>query len=273
MLLKEITNEHIEKFDPLILVKSLDNLVSFSMDFLLLFIQKYEDNKIKTPKYKFTHEIELNKEQQEIFKFKNKTTIGRVIYNAFCLPKEYFENFPFVDDTITAGLNSSIHTNLALLLTENKIDAKTYSDCVDRMTWLGMNLTNYRGICMDFDSINMSDSFIKHKNKVYSELKAKNASGNEILAEEDKLIDMAVNEKRNTGLVKIIKAGIKGSMTNNYKVLNIGRGLVKNGAGELKLLHNSLVEGNQSSDYVELSNNSILGSYGRSMKTAQGGNI
>ncbi len=41
--------------------------------------------------------------------------------------------------------------------------------------------------------------------------------------------------------------------------------------GKPKVLTNSLAEGNKLSDYIYLSNNSIQGSFGRSLKTAQGG--
>lgn len=241
-----------------------------TLEELTQFTDRFENGKIIKPKIGFSDLVDLSETQKNILKL-NKMTVGRLIFNLFCLPEEYVKQFGAVNDTITSKNYETIHSNLAILLTDGIIDSDKYSDTIDRISWLGLNMTNFRGKCMDFDSIDMSDKFMKKKESVYKELKARNATGDEILAAEDELIADAKNEKKDSGLVHIINSGSKGSFTNNYKVLNIGRGIIKNGAGEIVLLDRSLAEGNKPSDYVQLSNNSILGTYGRSMKTAQGG--
>lgn len=243
-----------------------------TLEQLTQFTDRYENGKIVKPKIGFSDTIELSNDQKALLKV-NTMTVGRLIFNLFCLPSEYIRQFGPVNETISAKNYETIHSNLAILLTDGVIDSDKYSDTIDRISWLGLNMTNFRGKCMDFDSIDMSDRFMKKKEAVYKELKARNATGDEILAAEDELIADAKNEKKDSGLFHIINSGSKGSFTNNYKVLNIGRGIIKNGAGEIVLLDRSLAEGNKPSDYVQLSNNSILGTYGRSMKTAQGGNI
>lgn len=243
-----------------------------SMNELKLFTDRFIDNKIIKPKYRFNDEYTLTNAQKSIFKVESMQ-IGRFILNCFCLPIEYIQVYGPINKVFDAKTNEEFQSNLASLLVENKITADKYSDIIDRISWLGMNMTNFTGKCMDFNSINMSDKFMDMKTKVYKELKAKKASGNDILKAEDKLLELAIQEKNGSGLLEIIKSGAKGSLTNNYKVINIGRGITKNGSNELVLLDKSLVEGNKTSDYVQLSNNNIQGTYGRSMKTAQGGNI
>lgn len=133
-------------------------------------------------------------------------------------------------------------------------------------------MTNVKGLNMDYNSITMSKKFLDKKNKVYQELNANNATNKEVLDRESELIKEAIEEKKDSGLVHIIKSGSKGNFSNNYKTINIGRGIVQDPIGSgFKILPKSLAEGNKPSDYVQLSNNSILGSFGRSLKTANGG--
>lgn len=270
MILKEITEEHIKSTDPLTLIKSLGYYTKIDRDFLNLFMERMVDNKHIKPKYKFTDEIELDKEQMNIFKI-SKTKIGRLIFNSFCLPQAYIETFGFVNEQVDSSVYDTIHNNLATLLLGKKITHEEYADVINRLSWLGMTMTNFKGHSMDFDSITMSDKFLDHKNKVYKELIDKNASPEEVLKAEDDLLNIAKEEKKDTGLYKIIKSGSKGNFSNNFKNLNIGRGLIQMPDGKPKVLTNSLAEGNKLSDYIYLSNNSIQGSFGRSLKTAQGG--
>ena len=268
-LKEEITEEHIKSTDPLALIKTLGYYTKIDRDFLNLFMERMVDNKHIKPKYRFTDEIELDKNQMSIFKI-SKTKIGRLIFNSFCLPQAYIETFGFVNEQVDSSVYDTIHNNLATLLLGKKITHEEYADVVNRLSWLGMTMTNFKGHCMDFDSITMSDKFLDHKNKVYKELIDKNASPEEVLKTEEDLLNLAKEEKKDTGLYKIIKSGSKGNFSNNFKNLNIGRGLIQMPDGKPKILTNSLAEGNKLSDYIYLSNNSIQGSFGRSLKTAQG---
>ena len=195
-----------------------------------------------------------------------------LLFNSFCLPEQYINRFGFINSTVDSDVYDNLQSNLALLLTNKDLSSELYSDTIDRISWLGFQMTNVKGLNMDFDSITMSKKFIDKKNKVYQELKETNASNKEVLDKEAELIKEAIAEKKDSGLVHIIKSGSKGNFSNNYKTLNIGRGIVQKPLGDgFVLLNNSLAEGNKPSDYVQLSNNSILGSFGRSLKTANGG--
>lgn len=271
MILKNIDSEDIKNKSPKQLLESLTIGTNFKFEFLSLFLDRYVDGNIKKPEIRFRDEYKLTLEQQKIFKTIETTTVGRLILNSFIMCEEYIERFGYINSPMNSSVNAKFHENLSVLLVNNSINYKVYNDIINRIDWLGANLTNHTGLCIDYDSLNMSKSFKEHKNKVYENLKKTNASGSEILKAEDELIDMATKEKSHTGMYKMIKSGAKGSFTNNYKVLNIGRGIIKNGAGDLKLISNDLSTGNGSAEYIELSNNSILGTYGRSMKTAQGG--
>lgn len=259
-----------EKDNPIYFLNSLSIRSKITFEDIKKFLVHMDGDKLVEPKIKLTDEYTLNSIQKKVFKIE-KTTVGRFLFNAFCIPQEYIDQFGFINTTMDKGMYGKMHENLSILLTDEVLSKEIYADTIDRITWLGMNMNSYKGKCMDFNSIHMSKQFLDKKNKVYKELKDKKASGNEILAAEDELIADALKEKKGTGLVEIIKSGAKGSFTNNYKVLNIGRGITKNGSGELVLLDRSLAEGNKPSDYVNLSNNGIQGTYGRSMKTAQGG--
>lgn len=271
MLLKEITKEDIEKKSPKELLESLTVGTKFTFEFLSLFLDRYIDGSVKKPQIRFKDSYKLTPEQSKVFGIYGETTVGRLILNSFVICEEYIEKFGYINEPMNSSVNAKFHENLSVLLVNKSIDYKKYNDIVNRIDWLGANLTNHTGLCIDYDSLTMSKSFKEHKNKVYADLKKNDASGNEILTAEDELIKMASKEKSHTGMYKMIKSGAKGSFTNNYKVLNIGRGIIKNGAGDLKLISNDLSTGNGAAEYIELSNNSILGTYGRSMKTAQGG--
>lgn len=273
MLLEVIGSEHIDRYknDPVKLLNALKCGTKFDFDFLSLFLTQMKEGSIHNKKISFKDKYELTDEQKREFKFSYTTTVGRIIFNSFCMCKPYIDKFGYINEPITSSVNAQFHENLSVLLVNKNIDYKQYNDIVNRIDWLGGNLTNYTGLCIDYDSLSMSESFKTHKNNVYNDLIKRNANGSEILKAEDELIEKAKNEKKHTGMYKMIASGSKGSFTNNYKVINIGRGIIKNGSGELKVIPNDLVSGNGPAEYVELSNNGILGTYGRSMKTAQGG--
>lgn len=261
----EVKPENIQK-----LLESLIPGVEIDRNFLLLFMTTYKEGKEIKPKVSFDSKVNLTIEQTRYFGIK-ETTVGKLIFNAFCLPSVYLKEYGFISDTITASVYGQLHDNLALMLSTGRISSSLYAEIIDRISWLGMQMTNFRGKCMDFDSINMSEKFLSYKNQRYAELIKKGAEGNEVTKVEDELIQMAKAEKRDSGLVHIISSGAKGSFGNNFKVLNVGRGIVKTGSGELMTMNKSLSEGNGPAEYVNTSNNSILGSFGRSLKTAQGG--
>lgn len=272
MLLDKIDKEVIDKYDDLIpLLQSMGPRCKIDMDFLNLFMQRMDENKkIKIPKYKFNTPIDLSQEQQKIFNIKS-TTIGRLIFNSFVLPEVYFQKIGFIDKTIDGDTYGDLHSNIALLLTNKDISSQMYCDIIDRCGWLGSTLTNFKGYTMDLDSLSVPKKFREERDKTYKTLIDNKVSGKEVLAAEDVLVNKLRSEKKDSGLSKIIGMKAKGNFSNNYKNLLVGRGILPDDTGKVEILGTDLTSGNKPAEYVKLSNNSIKGIFGRSLKTAQGG--
>jgi hypothetical protein len=245
-----------------------------SMDFLRdNFMQYYdeESREIIKPKLRFNNIINIRK--TKINEYLNNscnddTTIGKLLFNLFCLPNEYFKKFGYVNETIVSKNYKQIHENLTILKLEKNITDEEYANIIDKLTWLGFNLTNFKGYAINMDVMEIPEEVTKRKNELLSS--KENFTGEEIDKIEKELINIWKKHKGNTGLAKIISSGAKGNFENHIKNMFIMRGLVKTPDG-MKLIKSNLLEGNNFEDSILLSNNSIEGSSGRAIKTAVGG--
>ena len=218
-----------------------------------------EENKIVNPKFSLYTTIPLIKE-------KDTTTIGRYIFNKFCLGSTYISEFGFINETINKGIYKSIFTNLNTLVMQNKLSKEAFADIVDRIYWIGNILSNASGESFDSDSLSISKKTKKDIKADLSHLDD-NTPITYIQEIENKYIQRAKKEKADSSLVNIINSGSKGNFSNNYKNLVLFRGKTVDG----KLIKDNLTDGNNYESYSKLGNNAVFGSFSRSSYTALGG--
>jgi len=261
------------KEDLILYLRTMDFEKELDMEFLSNnFLERFnpENKTIITPICKFNEKMKIYPDEQKEFNTNiTETTIGSYIFNRFVVPTEYFKYYPYIDKTINSKVYAEYNSNLAFLLSQKLISPEVYAKSVDKCTWLGFNLTNFKGYSMDFESLKVPPELKKLKEELLKKYEGK-ITPETVSMIENQLIAKAKELKKDTGLFKIIDSGSKGDFGNNYKNLVVMRGMVNTPEGA-KFIQSNLVDGNNFEEYITMANNSIAGSYGRAVKTAIGG--
>ena len=227
-------------------------------NFLPKFSEK--DKKIINPKFSIYTKISLPNSKKETI------TIGRYIFNKFCLPEIYLQEYGYINTTINKKVYKTIFNNLNVLVMRNKLSREEFADTIDRIYWLGSIMANTSGESFDSDSLLISDKLKKEIKQELDKLDD-NTPLPEVQKVEEKFIKKAIEEKKDSSLINIIGSGSKGNFTNNYKNLVLFRGKTIDG----KLVKDNLTDGNSFDSYTKLGNNAVFGSFSRSSYTALGG--
>lgn len=235
------------------------------------FVKNFDESTktVIEPKFKFGDSLLITKDHK--YNSSNDTirmTIGRYIFSIFCLNNEYISEFGLVVDEIKKKEYQLIAKNMSSLMLKGAIDNKEYADFLDRIEWLGNLLSNVGGDSFNGSSLTLTDNIKEKLDELIFSVKAQQlVQDPQYVKEVEKvLIDLVKKEMGDEGLIRIIESGAKGSFGNNFKNLALFRGLVGN-----DFISDNLTNGNSFDSYTKLGDNAVMGSYGRSIRTADGG--
>lgn len=205
--------------------------------------------------------------------FNNKpieTTIGRYIFNAFCLPEAYIKKHGYLNDPLTKKVLGSIENNFAVMLFEKEIDINDYITYVDKTEWLGMSLTKYITPSLPYEFLKPIKKVIDKRDKLFDQYHDELKDGNTNVIEkiEKELLSDAESEisAKNIPAYSFFKSG-------EYKMQDYKKGSILGGAfkdvntGKLKLLKSNYMDGVSKEEYVDFSQYTVIGAYSRGVAT------
>jgi len=215
-----------------------------------------ETKKVIEPMFRFNTSI----------KYKGiDTTVGRLIFNKFCLPTVILDSGYYLNEEVTKKSLGEIYNKCVTLKLEGKLSDEDYADFNNRLLWLGNLLTSLSGDSFDSNSFILSPEVKLMLQEFFSSPKEKLQDPEYVNTWQNKIIEEVKRTMGDTGLVKIINAGVKGDFGNNFKNMALFRGIVD---GEF--ITNNLADGNTFDTYTKLGTNAVAGSSARAIKTAQG---
>lgn len=193
-----------------------------------------------------------------------KTTIGRWVFNKFCLPNVLFTSEFFQNHPITKKNYKKFFQLVANQLEFNKISKTDYAEFTDRVQWIGSQFVNTVGDSFDSKSLNLSDEVKQQIKEIVDAIDPTDTVS--IDSGDKKVVDILKKALKGTPLGNIIESGAKGGWEANIKPLLGVRGLI---AGEYS--KDSLFGGIGLDTYSKI--NSLDGSFQRSVATAKGGYV
>lgn len=205
----------------------------------------------------------------------NKTTAGRYIFNKLILTSKIGPLIGYQNYTMDSDGIGKLDGQMSELLRDDKITTKDFFDYLDKMQWLGFSTSRFLNASLTTElmippkKIQMKKKELIEKNKD----KIKNLDIDTINSIQDELLDDAKKEIRNEPSMEIYESGARGSYKNNYKNLNIFRGLVPSMEDPTKFNVStaSLYDGIPPEEQDIYANIATLGSSSRAIATQNGG--
>ena len=199
-----------------------------------------------------------------------KTTIGRYVFNMFCLPECYLKENHFYNDEVNKESLGKIENKMATMIIEDRMTTEEYTDFMNRTEWLGMCLCKYLVPSLSFDFNNPLKEVIEKRDRLMAEHKDEIAAGNitTIGNIEKELVSDAEKElkAKNDPSYELYKS--KEFDFNEYKATSIMGGAFKDLAtNKMILLKGNYIDGISRDEYIAYSQIGVMGAMGRGVST------
>lgn len=201
-----------------------------------------------------------------------KTTIGLWVFN-----KSFIEPFSphiigYINKSVTEGVYSDINRTLSYALLEEKIPLNELKDFIDQ-TQILMGCTS--AICPShtMDMLLFTTKAEKKKKELEKQYKEGLEQGDlaSVKAIENKLIDYAKEELKDSESVDMYNSGARSSWGNNFKNMYLVKGSIKKTDGTYDYVSSSYIEGLKPTDFSKTNDAAVGGPFSRSQKTRYGG--
>lgn len=211
-----------------------------------------------------------------------ETTKGRIVAHIFlygALIEKYpkLGPFPFHNGPFTKKVAGGIDDYFSKLFIDTKITAIDVDDYINRFQWLGFILCTFAAPSLDYDTLVVSDTVEKYKEKVFKENDNvfKNNDVLKFSAIEKDIVNYTMDDmrKKKASGIQIYDSGWNGDPYNNLKNTSLFRGVAPTSYDPSKFVisKSNLVEGVKREDMVAHADIAVAGSAGRAIDTAVGG--
>lgn len=205
------------------------------------------------------------------------TSVGRYIFNKTILDSKLGPLVGYQNIQMSSGGIKKLDGIMANLLMEDKITTEDFHRYIDRMQWLGFSISRFMNPSLRTEMVITPTNIEEKKQDLVAKNSEKLAAGdmktvNDI---EGKLLSDAKAQLADNPDMEIYDSGSRGSFNNNYKMVNISRGLVPDAADPTKMhvSMSSLSEGIPPEEQDIYANIATIGSSSRALATRQGGYI
>lgn len=208
-------------------------------------------------------------------KKKNKnefiTTIGLWVFN-----KSFIEPFSdiigYINEPITNGVYNNINSKLSYALLEEKITVDQLKDFIVQSQII---MSCASAICPShtMDMLLLTTKAEKKKKELEKEYKngLDNGDLSAVKAIENKLIDFAKEELKDSESVDMYNSGARSSWGNNFKNMYLVKGSIRKTDGTYDYVGSSYISGLKPKDFAKTNDSAVGGPYSRSQKTRYGG--
>lgn len=204
-----------------------------------------------------------------------ETTAGIYVFNMFVIAAAFKHKIPYINHELKAPDISKLNDELAILLTQNKIQVKDELEVYwDNITFISyMTEIFMPGIPVDF--IEELPEVKKLKKELCEKYKDEIARGDAAFYAdnvEKPLLKLAESILKDHPSWDIYGLDKKPTFSNNYKTCFVSNGPIYNSITEgYDIVTNAFDDGVDRSKYAAYCNQLIYGTYNRAVKTAYGG--
>lgn len=98
-----------------------------------------------------------------------ETTVGRYIYNLFCLPEKYLKKYGYMNEPLTGDKLSEIEGRCGYMIMDDVLTTKEYARYMDCSEWLSMNIAFFITPTIDNDIIMPLPDVMKKKDELFTQ--------------------------------------------------------------------------------------------------------
>jgi len=205
------------------------------------------------------------------------TTVGRYVFNKIVLTSKTGPLVGYVNYRMTDSGIGKLDGVYASLLLDDKITSQDYVDYLDKMEWLGFSIVRFVNPSLTTDLIIPPDTIKQQKKELLEKYKDKfyAADPKTVSMVEKTLLKSAKEELKDKPDMDIYNSGSRGSFGNNYKNVNIFRGLIPDvvDPSKMHVSSASLSEGIPPEEQTLYANIATIGASSRALATRQGGYV
>lgn len=204
-----------------------------------------------------------------------QTTIGRYIFNMFCLPERFLRKYGYQNIVIDKKGIGDLETKIGQMLFNDELTTQEVADYLDRTEWLSFNMAYYMVPSLNYDITVPFDDVIKERDALFEKYKKELDAGDINAADliEKQLLDLAKKDLEASGneAYDFYKSKFF-NFENNYKKSSIFSGIVENPfTKKIDVLKSNYADGILPEDVAKLNNLTVVGGYSRGVATEQGG--
>lgn len=204
-----------------------------------------------------------------------KTTIGRYIFNMFCLPEAYLNKFGYMNDELVEDKIGDLEKQMGTMILNDELTTKEYAEFMDNSEWISMNMCYYIAPSLDDAVVLPIPEVIKRKEELFDQYKTELAQGDLNAANkvEKELISMAQSkvESLDDPAYDNYKCGVF-KFPVAYKKSSIMVGAVSDPVdGHLNILKSNYVDGISKDEYDKTAQLTVIGGYSRGVSTQKYG--
>lgn len=182
----------------------------------------------KGPRFKVNQSITLK--PGDIFNNKEpiKTCIGNYLINYLVFNENIFKHLGFINKRMDGDTLSEIDDKISYLLLNDYITTKDVIYYLDRLQFFGFSLTSLITTSLSPKVMFELPEVKKRKEELYKKYK-KEIDNNDIVVMnkiEQELMDLAKSIIKDDPGYDLYKSGSKASFANNYKLMNISKGVM-----------------------------------------------
>lgn len=237
-----------------------------------------ETNEFKQSNFVPTEIITLTNSDYKWVNGKIETTTGMLLFNRYVLERtNIIEHLGYwnkpIDKSGLSDLTAEVN-NLAIL---DKITIQQLGDYIDSRDRLGFWCAAFLSVAITPSLIRPMDNVNKRKAELFKQYEADIKSDNPVVQTmainkiEKELMGMVRENLKNDSGYDLYRSG-DGNLDNNYKTINVMRGLVfNNGTKKYDVVENSLMDGVKKKDITAFANSVVAGAYPSAVGTADAG--
>ena len=227
----------------------------------------------KKSKYNMDDKMTLSHNEYKCVDGTIQTTLGRFMYTKIVLEGAGIENvIGFVNEEITDKCYGKIAAKIAEGLVDDKITVEQMYKYTDLRDWLGLQMHGVITTSFTMSSLKVPKEVQTLKKELLTKYKKEIEDGDPVVSEkiEKALVNKVKETTKDDVGMDLYLSGARGSLSNNYKNMNLYRGAIKNNiTGKYDIVTNSLVDGLDKKDIAPHSNTLVAGAFewGCTLKT------
>lgn len=206
-----------------------------------------------------------------------KTSVGRYVFNKLILNDVIGPLVKYQNIQMNGKGVGKLDGIMASLLRSDTINSKEFETYIDKMQWIGFAISRFINPSLPTDMVIPPKDIVEGKQKLVEKNRKRLDDGdieavNEI---ESELLGKAKAEMHSEPAMEIYDSGSRGSFNNNYKMVNISRGVVPDpvDSSKVHISMNNLAEGIPPEEQTIYANISTIGSSSRAIATRDGGYV